>query len=88
MPVAIDKKKYYMIAEACEMAGTRRNTLLRWIREGRFLDVKIRDRNGWRLFEESDVKRLKAEVNKIKHIKQESNNSQTQSYPKRIFRTD
>ncbi len=71
MPILIDQQKYYMIAEACELAGTRRNTLLRWIREGRFPDVKIRDRNGWRLFVESDIKRLKAEVNKIKRIERE-----------------
>ena len=71
MPILIDQQKYYMIAEACELAGTRRNTLLRWIREGRFPDVKIRDRNGWRLFVESDIKRLRAEVNKIKRIERE-----------------
>jgi predicted site-specific integrase-resolvase len=57
-----------MIAEACAMAGTNRNTLLRWIREGRFPDVKIRDRNGWRLFGERDVERLKREVNKLEQI--------------------
>jgi len=57
-----------MIAEACEMAGTSRNTLLRWIREGRFSDVGIRDRNGWRLFTQNDVERLKAEVNRIKLV--------------------
>ncbi len=71
MPVLIDQQKYYMITEACALAGTRRNTLLRWIREGRFPDVKIRDRNGWRLFVESDIKRLRAEVNKIKRFERE-----------------
>ena len=50
------------------MAGTNRNTLLRWIRERRFIDVKIRDRNGWRLFAEDDIERLKVEVNKIKEV--------------------
>jgi predicted site-specific integrase-resolvase len=68
MPVLINQRTYYLIAEACEIAGTRRNTLLRWIREGRFPDVKNRDRNGWRLFVESDIERLKAEVNKIKRV--------------------
>jgi predicted site-specific integrase-resolvase len=57
-----------MIAEACTIAGTNRNTLLRWIREGRFVDVKIRDRNGWRLFSDDDISRLKIEINKIKQI--------------------
>jgi predicted site-specific integrase-resolvase len=55
-----------MIAEACVMAGTNRNTLLRWIREGRYADVKTRDRNGWRLFSEDDIERLKSQLNKIK----------------------
>jgi excisionase family DNA binding protein len=70
MPVLINQQTYYMIAEACELAGTSRNTLLRWIREGRFPDVKIRDRNGWRLFAESDIERLKVEVNRIKEVEQ------------------
>jgi predicted site-specific integrase-resolvase len=70
MPIMLNQQTYYMIAEACAMAGTSRNTLLRWIREGRFSDVGIRDRNGWRLFTKDDIERLKAEVNRIKLIKQ------------------
>jgi predicted site-specific integrase-resolvase len=65
MPVAVNGRTYYRTAEACEMAGTSRNTLFRWIREGSFADVGLRDRKGWRLFTEVDVKRLKEEVNKI-----------------------
>ena len=70
MSVSINQQTYYMIAEACAIAGTNRNTLLRWIREGRFVDVKIRDRNGWRLFGEDDIERLKCEVNKIEQIEE------------------
>ena len=70
MSISINHQKYYMIAEACTMAGTNRNTLLRWIREGRFADVKIRDRNGWRLFSERDVERLKCELNKLEQIEE------------------
>jgi excisionase family DNA binding protein len=70
MSISINHQKYYMITEACAMAGTNRNTLLRWIREGRFPDVKIRDRNGWRLFNERDVERLKREVNKLEQIEE------------------
>ena len=65
MPVLINNQTYYMIAEACVMARTNRNTLLRWIREGRYADVKTRDRNGWRLFSAEDIERLKSQVNKI-----------------------
>ena len=72
MSVSINHQTYYMIAEACEIAGTNRNTLLRWIREGRFVDVKIRDRNGWRLFNDDDIERLKVEVNKINQVEETS----------------
>jgi predicted site-specific integrase-resolvase len=70
MSVSINHQTYYMITEACAIAGINRNTLLRWIRKGRFVDVKIRDRNGWRLFDEDDVERLKIEVNKIKQVEE------------------
>ena len=65
MSVLINNQTYYMIAEACTMARTNRNTLLRWIREGRYVDVKIRDRNGWRLFSIDDIERLRCQLNKI-----------------------
>ena len=70
MSVSINQIKYFMIAEACTIAGTYRNTLLRWIREGRFTDVKNRDRNGWRLFTVDDVERLKNEVTKINQVEE------------------
>jgi len=65
MPTIIDNEKYYSIGEACKLAGTTRTTLLRWIREDKFDDVQNRDRNGWRLFTESDLARLRSKVNKI-----------------------
>jgi predicted site-specific integrase-resolvase len=61
-------KTYYFSAEACEMACTNRNTYLRWVRDNKFTDVVHRDRNGWRLFTEDDVQRLKSKVNKIQRI--------------------
>lgn len=68
MPVTMNGKTYYFSAEACEMACTNRNTYLRWVRENKFTDVVHRDRNGWRLFTEDDVQRLKSKVNKIQRI--------------------
>jgi DNA-binding transcriptional MerR regulator len=68
MSVVINNQTYYMITEACEIARTNRNTLLRWIREGRYADVKTRDRNGWRLFSQDDIERLKCQVNKIEEV--------------------
>ena len=65
MPIIYDGKKYYRTAEVCRMAGISKNTLLRWIREKTFVDVKTRDRRGWRLFTKDDLDRLTAEVHKV-----------------------
>jgi len=65
MPVRLNGKSYYRTAEACLMAGTSKNTFLRWAREGLFADVEHRDRRGWRLFTEDDISRLKGEVHRI-----------------------
>jgi predicted site-specific integrase-resolvase len=46
------------------MAGTSKNTFLRWVREGTFADVETRDRKGWRLFTTEEVQELTAEVNR------------------------
>jgi predicted site-specific integrase-resolvase len=74
MPVSINGHIYFRTAEACAKAGISRNTLLRWIREGSFADVRCRDRKAWRLFSESDVSRLQTEVNRIKQPFPEGNN--------------
>jgi len=68
MPIRINREKYYRSAEACRIAGTNKNTFFRWVREGSFPDVKQRDRRGWRIFTESDLARLKAEVNRVNTI--------------------
>lgn len=65
MPVRINGQTYYRTAEACRMAGISKNTFLRWIREGTFSDVELRDRRGWRLFSNDALDGLKAEVHKI-----------------------
>ena len=46
------------------MVEISKNTFLRWVREGTFADVELRDRRGWRLFSNDDLDRLKAEVHK------------------------
>ncbi len=65
MTIELDGQTFYTTAEACKLAGTNRDTLLRWIREKKFDDVEYRDRNGWRLFTEEDFIRLKKKVNRI-----------------------
>ena len=65
MPVTLAGRRYYKTSEACRMAGMSRNTFLRWVREGSFADARQRDRHGWRLFTEDEVKSLVAEVNRV-----------------------
>jgi len=69
MPIRLNGEIYYRTAEACRIAGTSKNTFLRWVRNGLFVDVEHRDRRGWRLFTEDDLNRLKAEVNRVTRVK-------------------
>ncbi len=69
MPKEINNTTYYLSSEACEMANISRGTLFRWIREGIIDDVKIKDRNGWRLFSEDEINKLKAEAQKTRENK-------------------
>jgi predicted site-specific integrase-resolvase len=68
MAVKIEGTVFYNTSEACRLAGTNRNTFLRWVREGRFPDVACRDRNGWRLFLDEDISRLKQCVNRVQRL--------------------
>ena len=65
MPIALNGKTYYRIAEACQIAGISKNTFLRWVREQRLSDTSCRDRRGWRVFDEDELQNLKDEANKI-----------------------
>lgn len=58
MPEIFGDKTYYRTHEAASAVGVSRQTLLRWFREKKVVDVK-RDRNGWRQFTNADIKRLK-----------------------------
>lgn len=68
MPVSINGENFYLTAEACNKAGTSKNTFLRWVRDGIVDDVRLRDRNGWRLFTNKDLNRLTAMVQKIQIV--------------------
>jgi excisionase family DNA binding protein len=65
MSILINSDTYYRTREVCQMAGISRATLLRWLKSGVLQDISHRDRRGWRLFTEADVKRIKKEANKI-----------------------
>lgn len=70
MPVALNGQNYYRTAEVCRIVGMSKNTFLRWVRDGSFVDVEYRDRRGWRLFTEDDLNRLKVEVNRVHRVSQ------------------
>lgn len=65
MSILINSETYYRTGEVCQIAGISRATLLRWLKSGVLQNISHRDRRGWRLFAEADVKRIKEEANKI-----------------------
>jgi hypothetical protein len=60
MALKIDGQVFYTTSEACQKAGTNRFTFLRWVKTQKFTDVGFRNHNGWRLFTQADINRLKA----------------------------
>lgn len=66
MTVTINEVTYYRTAEVCQLVGIGRSTLLRWLRDGVVNSQPCRDRRGWRLFSETDVKKIENEANHIK----------------------
>jgi len=65
MSVMFRGRTYYRTREACEMVGVSRSTLLRWLKSGILEDASYRDRRGWRLFSQADVRRIEAEVSRM-----------------------
>ena len=71
MPIELNGQTYYRTAEVCRIVGISKNTLLRWVRDGSFVDVEHRDRRGWRLFSEDDLNRLKAEAHQVHKVRRD-----------------
>jgi len=65
VPVTIDGKLLYRIGEALEMASVSRATYFRWLKQGRFSDTHFKDRNGRRVFTESELQDLKRESQRL-----------------------
>ncbi len=65
MPIIIDGQTYYRTREACGLTGIGRSTLLRWLKRGIIRGASHRDRRGWRLFTEADIRRILEEVNMV-----------------------
>jgi len=66
MPIKLKGKTYYRTSEAARLAGISRSTLLRWFDDGIIKNQLLRDRRGWRLFTEAEIKKVEEEANKIK----------------------
>jgi DNA-binding transcriptional MerR regulator len=64
MAIEINGKTYYRTADICRIAGISRSTLMRWLRRG-VLEHSYRDRKGWRAFTEDNLKRIRAEANRL-----------------------
>jgi DNA-binding transcriptional MerR regulator len=61
----IGNRTYYATGEACKKAGISRSTLFRWVKEGILDDKYLKDRNGWRLFSERDIAKIRAEAFRV-----------------------
>ena len=66
MPVVYNKKKYFRTMEVCEAVGVSRTTLWRWIKAGVLVDRAKRDRRGWRLYTQTDLKMIQNEAQKVR----------------------
>lgn len=65
MPVKLNGRTYYRTAEVCQIVGIGRSTLFRWLRQNVVKEAQFRDRKGWRLFTEEDLRSLAAESSRI-----------------------
>jgi predicted site-specific integrase-resolvase len=61
----IRNQKYYSFIEVCRAAGISRSTLLRWMKAGAINDEFPRDRRGWRVFSDTDLKLIQQEAQKL-----------------------
>jgi excisionase family DNA binding protein len=68
MPLAIKGETYYRTAEVCRLIGVSKNTLFRWLKEGKFGDSEYRDWRGWRLFTSIQVEKVKNATSQVNTI--------------------
>jgi len=59
MPITIDGRVLYRIAEGLRQADISRATYFRWVRAGRIADARFRDRNGRRLLTVEELDAIK-----------------------------
>lgn len=51
------KAKNYTTQQVAQKAGVHKDTILRWLREGK-IEEPSRDRNGWRIFKETEISNI------------------------------
>jgi predicted site-specific integrase-resolvase len=66
MPVVYNQQRYYRTSEICQAAGVSRTTLWRWVKAGVLDYTAKRDRRGWRLFTDADLKTIKDEAQRVR----------------------
>jgi DNA-binding transcriptional MerR regulator len=64
MPREVNGKSYWLASEVCQEVAISRPTLYRWLKRG-ILTKLHRDRKGWRMFTEEDLRKIRLEANKI-----------------------
>ena len=60
----INGQVYYETAEVCRQVGISRPTLSRWLKR-KIITRLHRDRRGWRLFTEDDLRIIRAEADRV-----------------------
>ena len=68
MPIVIAGETYYRTAEVCRLIGVSRNTLFRWLKEGKFGQQEYRDWRGWRLFTREQVNSARTATGQVKVV--------------------
>ena len=64
MPREVNGKSYWLASEVCQEVAISKPTLYRWLKCG-ILTKLHRDRKGWRMFTEEDLRKIRLEANKI-----------------------
>lgn len=64
-PIQVDGKRFFRIGEALAAASLSRATYFRWLKQGRLRDTRFKDRNGRRIFTESELGILVDEAKRL-----------------------
>jgi excisionase family DNA binding protein len=65
MPLSLNGHTYYRISEVAQMVGISKNTIFRWLKQGKIPETQFRDTHGWRLFSRQYIAKLESEVNRV-----------------------